>query len=138
MPTRSACTKCSSALEASKPWDTNGIDGVFRFMKKLWSLYWRGDDCLLNDNEPTRENLKSLHKLIKKVTADIEGFSFNTSVAAFMICVNELAQQKCGSRAILEQLAVVVAPFAPFTAEALWQGALGHDTSVVDANWRTQ
>ena len=122
-------------LEASKPWDTNGIDGVFRFMKKLWSLYWRGDDCLLNDNEPTRENLKSLHKLIKKVTADIEGFSFNTSVAAFMICVNELAQQKCGSRAILEQLTVVVAPFAPFTAEALWQGALGHDTSVVDANW---
>ena len=122
-------------LEASKPWDTNGIDGVFRFIKKFWSLYWRGDDCLVDASAPTRDNLKSLHKLIKKVSADIDAFSFNTSVAAFMICINELAQQKCRSREILEPLAVVLAPFAPFTAEALWQGALGHDTTVCDAAW---
>ncbi len=122
-------------LEASKPWDTNGIDGVFRFIKKFWSLYWRGDHCLVDASAPTRDNLKSLHKLIKKVSADIEAFSFNTSVAAFMICINELAQQKCRSREILEPLAVVLAPFAPFTAEALWQGALGHDTTVCDAAW---
>lgn len=122
-------------LEASKPWDTNGIDGVFRFIKKFWGLYWRGDDCLVDASAPTRDNLKSLHKLIKKVSADIEAFSFNTSVAAFMICINELAQQKCRSREILEPLAVVLAPFAPFTAEALWQGALGHDTTVCDAAW---
>ena len=122
-------------LEASKPWDTNGIDGVFRFIKKFWGLYWRGDDCMVDASAPTRDNLKSLHKLIKKVSADIEAFSFNTSVAAFMICINELAQQKCRSREILEPLAVVLAPFAPFTAEALWQGALGHDTTVCDAAW---
>ncbi len=122
-------------LEASKPWDTNGIDGVFRFIKKFWGLYWRGDDCLVDASAPTRDNLKSLHKLIKKVSVDIEAFSFNTSVAAFMICINELAQQKCRSREILEPLAVVLAPFAPFTAEALWQGALGHDTTVCDAAW---
>ncbi|MDE5632431.1 MAG: class I tRNA ligase family protein, partial [Muribaculaceae bacterium] len=122
-------------LEASKPWDTNGIDGVFRFIKKFWGLYWKGDDCLVDSSAPTRENLKSLHKLIKKVSADIEAFSFNTSVAAFMICINELAQQKCRSREILEPLAIVLAPFAPFTAEALWQGALGHDSSICDANW---
>ena len=122
-------------LEASKPWDTNGIDGVFRFIKKFWGLYWKGDDCLVDASAPTRDNLKSLHKLIKKVSADIEGFSFNTSVAAFMICINELAQQKCRSREILEPLAVVLAPFAPFSAEALWQGALGHDSSVCDARW---
>ena len=122
-------------LEASKPWDTNGIDGVFRFIKKFWGLYWRGNDCLVDTSAPTRENLKSLHKLIKKVTSDIDGFSFNTSVAAFMICINELAQQKCRSREILEPLAVVLAPFAPFVAEALWQGALGHDSSVCDARW---
>lgn len=122
-------------LEASKPWDTNGIDGVFRFIKKFWGLYWRGADCMVDSSAPTRDNLKSLHKLIKKVSADIEAFSFNTSVAAFMICINELAQQKCRSREVLEPLAVVLAPFAPFTAEALWQGALGHDTTVCDAVW---
>ncbi len=122
-------------LEQSKPWDTNGIDGVYRFMKKMWSLYWKGDDLLVDNSEPTKDNLKSLHKLIKKVTGDIDGFSFNTSVAAFMICINELAQQKCRSRQILEPLAVVIAPFAPFAAEELWQSALGHDTSVCDAQW---
>ena len=100
-------------IEQSKPWDTRGIDGVYRFVKKFWSLYWKGDNCLVDNSEPTRDNLKSLHKLIKKVTGDIEAFSYNTSVAAFMICINELAQQKCHSRQVLEPLLVVLAPFAP-------------------------
>ena len=122
-------------LEQSKPWDTNGIDGVNRFLKKFWGLYFKGDTLLVNDAEPTADNLRSLHKLIKKVGADIENFSFNTSVAAFMICVNELSQQKCTSRAILEPLLVVLAPFAPHIAEELWHTALGHTDSIVDAAW---
>ena len=122
-------------VEQSKPWDTHGIDGVYRFVKKLWSLFWRGDTLLVSDTEPTADNLKSLHKLIKKVTADIEAFSFNTSVAAFMICVNELSAQKCTSRAVLEPLVVLLAPFAPHVAEELWQNALGNGGSVVDARW---
>ena len=125
-------------LEQSKPWDTNGIDGVNRFIKKLWSLFYKGDTCLVDDSEPTPENLKSLHKLIKKVTSDIENFSFNTSVAAFMICVNELSAQKCRSRSILADLLVVLAPFAPHVAEELWHSALGRpdDESIVrDAAW---
>ena len=122
-------------LEQSKPWDTNGIDGVNRFLKKFWGLYYRGDELLVDDSEPTPDNLRSLHKLIKKVTADIENFSFNTSVAAFMICVNELSQQKCRSRAVLDVLPVLLAPFAPHIAEELWHVALGHDTSIVDARW---
>ena len=122
-------------LEQSKPWDTNGIDGVNRFLKKFWGLYFKGDQLLVDDSEPTADNLRSLHKLIKKVGADIENFSFNTSVAAFMICVNELSQQKCHSRAVLEQLLVVLAPFAPHIAEELWHAALGHDDSIVDAAW---
>lgn len=122
-------------IEQSKPWDTNGIDGVNRFIKKLWGLFYKGDNLLVNDDAPTADNLKSLHKLIKKVTADIEVFSFNTSIAAFMICVNELTQQKCHSREILDKLVVVLAPFAPHVAEELWHTALGHDTSVVDAAW---
>lgn len=122
-------------IEQSKPWDTNGIDGVNRFIKKLWGLFYKGDNLLVNDDAPTADNLKSLHKLIKKVTADIEAFSFNTSIAAFMICVNELIQQKCHSREILDKLVVVLAPFAPHVAEELWHTALGHDTSVVDAAW---
>lgn len=122
-------------IEQSKPWDTNGIDGVFRFIKKLWSLYWRGDECLVDDNEPTAENLKSLHKLIKKVTGDIESFSFNTSVSAFMICVNELASQKCRSRQILSQLLLLLAPFAPHVSEELWRGALGNTDSIFNATW---
>ena len=121
-------------LEQSKPWDTNGIDGVNRFIKKLWGLFYKGDNLLVDDSEPTRDNLKSIHKLIKKVTSDIEGFSFNTSVAAFMICVNELSQQKCHSRMVLEQLLVLLAPFAPHVAEELWH-AVGHDTTVCDAVW---
>ena len=122
-------------LEQSKPWDTNGIDGVNRFLKKFWGLYFKGDTLLVDDAEPTADNLRSLHKLIKKVGADIENFSFNTSVAAFMICVNELSQQKCTSRAILEPLLVVIAPFAPHIAEELWHAALGHTDSIVDAAW---
>ena len=122
-------------IEQSKPWDTNGIDGVFRFIKKLWSLYWRGDECLVDASEPTAENLKSLHKLIKKVTGDIESFSFNTSVSAFMICVNELASQKCRSRQILSQLLLLLAPFAPHVSEELWRGALGNTDSIFNATW---
>lgn len=122
-------------IEQSKPWDTNGIDGVNRFIKKLWSLFYKGDNLLVNDEVPTADNLKSLHKLIKKVTADIEAFSFNTSIAAFMICVNELTQQKCHSRDVLSQLLIVLAPFAPHVAEELWHTALGNDTSIVDARW---
>ncbi|MBP3590706.1 MAG: leucine--tRNA ligase, partial [Muribaculaceae bacterium] len=124
-------------LEQSKPWDTNGIDGVNRFLKKFWGLYFKGDTLLVNDAEPTAENMRSLHKLIKKVTSDIEGFSFNTSVAAFMICVNELTQQHCTSRKVLEPLAVLLSPFAPHIAEELWHIALGHgsDDSIVAAQW---
>ena len=122
-------------LEQSKPWDTNGIDGVNRFLKKLWSLYWKGDTLLVTDTEPTAENLKSIHKLIKKVTYDIENFSFNTSIAAFMICVNELTAQKCTSRVVLSDLLVLLAPFAPHIAEELWHNALGNTTTINDARW---
>ncbi len=122
-------------LEQSKPWDTNGIDGVNRFIKKLWGLFFKGDDCLVNDEKPTAEALKAIHKLIKKVTGDIESFSFNTSVAAFMICVNELNAANCHSREVLEQLLIVLAPFAPHVAEELWHSALGHDTTINDASW---
>ena len=121
-------------VEASKPWDTNGIDGVHRFLKKLWALFYKGDDLQLTDEEPSAEALKSLHKLIKKVTGDIETFSYNTSVAAFMICVNELQAMKCRSRAIYNDLVVLLAPFAPHISEELWH-ALGHDTTVCDAKW---
>ena len=121
-------------LEQSKPWDTNGIDGVNRFLKKLWSLFYKGDNFLVDSSEPSPEALKSLHKLIKKVGADIEAFSFNTSVAAFMICVNELTQLRCHSRSVLEQLLIVLAPFAPHIAEELWH-ALGNESTVCDASW---
>ncbi len=122
-------------VEASKPWDTNGIDGVNRFLKKLWNLVWKGDTMRLTDDKPTADNLKSLHKLIKKVSADVEQLSYNTSVAAFMICVNELQAQKCCSRAIFEELVPLLSPFAPHIAEELWHTALGHDTTVCDAQW---
>ena len=121
-------------LEQSKPWDTNGIDGVNRFLKRLWALFWKGDQWLVTNDAPSPEALKSLHKLIKKVTADIETFSYNTSVAAFMICVNELTQLKCHTRDILEPLIVLLTPFAPHICEELWH-ALGHDTTVCDATW---
>ena len=119
-------------IEASKPWDTNGIDGVNRFLRKLWSLFYKGDNLLVSDESASKDALKAVHKLIKKVTADIESFSYNTSVAAFMICVNELTQLKCHSREALEPLVVLIAPFAPHIAEELWH-ALGHDTTVCDA-----
>jgi leucyl-tRNA synthetase len=122
-------------LEQSKPWDTNGIDGVYRFLKKLWGLFRDPEGNLqVTDGEATPEELKSLHKLIKKVTWDIDNFSFNTSVSAFMICVNELTGLKCRKRAILESLPVVLAPFAPHIAEELWHNT-GHDTTVFDAKW---
>ena len=121
-------------IEQSKPWDTNGIDGVNRFLKKLWGLFYKGDDCVITDEKPSAEALKSLHKLIKKVTFDIEHFSYNTSVSAFMICINELSSMKCTSREIYNDLVVVLAPFAPHIAEELWH-KLGNDTTVCDAKW---
>ena len=122
-------------LEQSKPWDTNGIDGVHRFLKKLWFLFYgNGDTLLATDQEPMADELKPLHKLIKKVTYDIEHFSYNTSISAFMICVNELSSLKCNKRAILESLIILLAPFAPHIAEELWH-VLGHDTTVCDATW---
>ena len=123
-------------VEASKPWDTNGIDGCFRFLKKFWNLFYenRTDAFLPCDEKPSAESLKSLHKLIKKVTEDIEKFSYNTSISAFMIAVGELQQQKCRSKEVLEQLVVLIAPFAPHIAEELWH-TLGHTTTVCDAAW---
>ena len=123
-------------VEASKPWDTNGIDGVNRFLKRLWGLFFKDDTMQLTDEKPSAEALKSVHKLIKKVTGDIESFSYNTSVAAFMICVNELMNMKCRSREIYEPLVILLAPFAPHIAEELWH-VLGHDTTVCDAQWPT-
>ncbi len=120
-------------IEQSKPWDTNGIDGCHRFLKKFWALFWDKNDAFLpDDSAPTSENLKSLHKLIKKVTTDIEAFSYNTAIAAFMIATTELTQQKCKSREVLEPLVVLIAPFAPHIAEELYS-LLGHSSSVCDA-----
>ena len=118
-------------VEASKPWDTNGIDGCFRFLKKFWKLYQQE----LNDDEPSKDSLKSVHKLIKKVTGDIEQFSYNTAVSAFMICVNELGQQKCANRELLKTMVIVIAPFAPHMAEELWEQLGGETKSVFDAEW---
>lgn len=119
-------------VETSKPWDTNGIDGCFRFLKKFWKLYQQD----LNDNEPSKESVKSVHKLIKKVSNDIEQFSYNTAISAFMICVNELGQQKCNNRGLLRNLVILIAPFAPHIAEELWQH-LGEKDSVCNAQWST-
>lgn len=121
-------------LEQSKPWDTNGIDGVHRFLRRFWNLFYNGEEVSISDDTPTKDELKSLHKLIKKVTQDIENFSFNTSVSAFMICVNELTSLKCNKKAILEQLVTIIAPFAPHIAEQLWN-TLGYTTTVCDAQW---
>ena len=129
-------------VEASKPWDTNGIDGCHRFLKKLWALFYansRGQeqnasDWLVTDEPASKDSLKSIHKLIKKVSGDIEQFSYNTAISAFMICVGELAQQKCHSREVLEKLVVLLTPFAPHVCEELWE-ALGHKGSVCDAEW---
>ena len=122
-------------VEQSKPWDTNGIDGCHRFLKKFWALFYdRTGNFLPTEGEADKESLKSLHKLIKKVTADIEAFSYNTSISAFMICVNELSQQKCHNLGILRTLVTLMAPFAPHIAEELWH-ALGEAKSVCDALW---
>ena len=124
-------------VEQSKPWDTNGIDGCHRFLRKLWNIYFDKDGKLTaEDTAPTREELKSIHKLIKKVTTDIENFSYNTSVSAFMICLNELNQLKCRNKSVLETFAVLIAPFTPHLSEELWE-ALGHSTTVCDAQWPT-
>lgn len=122
-------------INQSKPWDSNGIDGCFRFLRKTWNLFYpKNGDWAVTDAEPTKDNLKTLHKLIKKVTEDIEEFSYNTAVPAFMIAVGELAQQKCVSRAILEQLVALLAPFTPHICEDLWH-TLGHEGTVCDAPW---
>ncbi len=119
-------------LEQAKPWNTAGITGVHSFLKKLWKLYHEGDVFSVSDTEPTKDNLKTLHKTIKKVAEDIENFSFNTSVSTFMIAVNELTAQKCTSRAILEPLVILISPYAPHIAEELWQ-KLGHKESISTA-----
>lgn len=122
-------------LEDSKPWSTKGIDGTYRFLKKLWALFYTIDDeQVWNKNKPSKDNLKTLHKTIKKISEDINNFSFNTSVSQFMICVNELSSQKCTSKAILEKVLVLLAPFAPHICEELW-ARLGNKTLVIDAEW---
>ena len=121
-------------VEQAKPWDTNGIDGSHRFLKKFWNMFWQKDAFAVTDDEPTAAEMKALHKLIKKVTEDIESFSYNTAIPAFMIATNELTQLKCQKRAVLEPIVVLIAPFAPHIAEELWQ-QLGHETSVCDAQW---
>ncbi len=122
-------------INQSKPWDSNGIDGCARFLRKTWNLFYpKNEGLAANGDAPTKDNLKTLHKLIKKVSEDIEVFSYNTSIPAFMIAVGELAQQKCRSREVLETVVVLLAPFAPHMAEELWH-ALGHETTVCDAPW---
>ena len=122
-------------VEASKPWDTNGIDGCHRFLKKLWGLFYSRDGQFLpTDEEPTADQLKSVHKLIKKVSHDIEHFSYNTSISAFMICVGELQQMKCRNKQLLQDVVVLLTPFAPHIAEELWH-QLGNETTVCDARW---
>lgn len=122
-------------IDQSKPWDTNGIDGVNRFIHKFWGLFFnRNDEYLVANETPTKEELKSIHKLIKKITFDIEHFSYNTSISAFMICTSELLSMKCSKQEVLETFVVLLSPFAPHICEELWE-ILGHQTSVCDAQW---
>lgn len=121
-------------LEQSKPWDTKGIDGVNRFLKKVWRMFYDRDGFIVTDEKANADELKALHKLIAKIRADIESFSFNTAVSAFMIAVNELNDLKCSKREILEPLIILLSPFAPHIAEELWQ-ALGHNESISYASF---
>jgi leucyl-tRNA synthetase len=121
-------------VEQSKPWDTNGIDGVSRFLRKFWNLFFQGDSFVVSDEQPTTGELKSIHKLIKKIGQDIENFSFNTSVAAFMICANELTALQCNKRSVLSDFVIVLSPFAPHIAEELWH-KLGNANTVCDAEF---
>jgi leucyl-tRNA synthetase len=122
-------------LELSKPWNTNGIDGVFKFLRKFWNLYHDAQgNWNVSDGEPTRDELKILHKTIKKVEQDINNFSFNTTVSEFMICVNELSAIKCNKRAVLEPLAIILSPYAPHLAEELWE-KLGHSDTILKAKF---
>jgi leucyl-tRNA synthetase len=122
-------------INQSKPWDSNGIDGCFRFLRRFWNLFFdKQDNFCVVDEPASKESLKTLHKLIKKVSEDIEVFSYNTSVAAFMVAVNELTQQKCNNREVLQTMVALLAPFAPHMAEELWE-KLGNNGSVCDAAW---
>jgi leucyl-tRNA synthetase len=122
-------------LELSKPWNTNGIDGVYKFLRRFWNLFHdKNENFVISDEEATRDELKILHKTIKKIEEDIERFSFNTSVSEFMICCNELSSLKCNKRAILEPLVVALSPYAPHITEELWE-KLGHKTSVLNASF---
>ena len=124
-------------LEQSKPWDTNGIDGVYKFLRKVWNLFYdKNGELNISDEVPTKKEYKTLHKTIKKIQEDIENFSFNTSISAFMICVNELTEQKCNKTEILEEFLVVLSSFAPHICEELWE-QLGHETSIIDAEYPT-
>jgi leucyl-tRNA synthetase len=121
-------------LEQAKPWKTSGISGVHSFLKKLWKLFYNREELSISDSAPTAEELKTLHKTIKKVEEDIENFSFNTSVSTFMIAVNELITQKCNKRAILEPLLILISPYAPHIAEELWE-KLGNTESISTASF---
>lgn len=121
-------------IEQSKPWNTNGIEGVYKFLRKFWSLFHEGDTFKVSEEQPTKDELKVLHGTIKKVAEDAERLSLNTSVSTFMIAVNELSSLKCNKRAILELMTIILSPFAPHIAEELWY-LLGHDSSVVDAGY---
>jgi leucyl-tRNA synthetase len=121
-------------IDQSKPWDTNGIDGVHRFLKRFWGLFFKDGEFAVSDEQADADELKSLHKLIKKIAYDIEHFSFNTSVSAFMICANELSALKCNKKVVLEPLVIVISPFAPHIAEELWH-RLGNENTVCDAHF---
>ena len=119
----------------SKPWDSNGIDGCLRFLRKVWNLFWNRDGQFQpQEGTATPENLKSINRLVQKVTQDMEDYSYNTSISAFMICVSELAQQKCTDKRVLGELVTLLAPYAPHIAEELWE-QLGNVTTVCDAVW---
>jgi leucyl-tRNA synthetase len=122
-------------LEQSKPWNTNGIEGVHRFLKKLWRLFYQDGNNIVSQEEPSKAELKTLHKTIKKVAEDVENFSFNTSVSTFMIAVNELSDLKCHKHAILQDLLICISPYAPHIAEELWQHALGNTSSIINAEF---